>query len=236
MARFDEAAIRGARHRHPALEPLAHLIAAVGRRFTSARLWAVKVYFRLRFPGVALGKGVRLEPGIHWKLHHDARVAVGAGTIIRGGCVIHADGLLVIGERVEIAKTVTIVALERIEIGDDSLIGGDIRDHDHGHEFIDVRRPYNTQGFPTRPVFIGRNVWLAMGTFVMKGISIGDNCLIGANAVVTKSFPANSLVGGVPARLLRTISADGDDVSHGPVGNDTGGASEPVTGPKALGV
>ena len=65
------------------------------------------------------------------------------------------------------------------------------------------------------PPTIGDDVWIGPGARILGDISIGNNSVIGANAVVTKSFPANSVVGGVPARLLKTIGVGQLDTSSG---------------------
>ena len=57
------------------------------------------------------------------------------------------------------------------------------------------------------PVIIGNNVWTGRNVCIMPGITIGDGAIIGANAVVTKDVPANSIVGGVPAEIIKTINA-----------------------------
>ena len=78
-----------------------------------------------------------------------------------------------------------------------------IRDHDHA--FADRRRPYREQGFVAAPVHVGRNVWLGAKVTVCQGVRIGDNTVVGANAVVTRDLPANCVAVGIPARVVRTF-------------------------------
>jgi acetyltransferase-like isoleucine patch superfamily enzyme len=54
-----------------------------------------------------------------------------------------------------------------------------------------------------RDVRVGSNVWIGYGACVLRGIRVGDNSIVGTSAVVTKDVPANAVVGGVPAKLLR---------------------------------
>lgn len=59
-----------------------------------------------------------------------------------------------------------------------------------------------------RPIRIGADCWFGAGAMVMPGVTIGDRCVVGAGAVVTKDIPADSLVLGVPGKVVRTLSAD----------------------------
>jgi maltose O-acetyltransferase len=160
-------------------------------------------------PGLELGDAVRLEPDILWRLAPDARVRVGEGAHVRRSCELKVDpgATLLLGRRVHLGPWSTISALEAIEVGDDCLIAERVSIRDHDHVYASGARPYREQGYTVAPVRLGRNVWLGAGVTVIKGVQLGDSCVVAAHAVVTRSFPAGSLVAGVPARLLRTLEA-----------------------------
>jgi acetyltransferase-like isoleucine patch superfamily enzyme len=86
-----------------------------------------------------------------------------------------------------------------------------IRDHDH--RFADPTLSVAEQGYEVAPVRLGRNVWLGCNVTVLKGVSLGDSCVVGANAVVTTSFPAGSVLAGVPARVLKRLPIEESHVS-----------------------
>jgi len=72
------------------------------------------------------------------------------------------------------------------------------------HKFEDVNQPINRQDAENeKPIIIGNNVWIGTRVIILPGVQIGDNTIIGAGAVVTKSFPANSIIGGNPAKIIR---------------------------------
>jgi acetyltransferase-like isoleucine patch superfamily enzyme len=74
-------------------------------------------------------------------------------------------------------------------------------DFDHG--MVEVDRPIREQGIYKRDVIVGNNVWIGYGACILRGVTVGDNAVIGTYAVVTKDVPANAIVGGVPARIIR---------------------------------
>ncbi len=78
-------------------------------------------------------------------------------------------------------------------------------DFDHG--VVEVERPIRLQGIYKRDVLVGSNVWIGYGACVLRGVSVGDNAVVGTNCVVTKDVPANAVVGGIPARVIRMREA-----------------------------
>ena len=72
--------------------------------------------------------------------------------------------------------------------------------YDHNHNFRDFNKPISKQGFSTKPILIGNNVWVGGKVFIKSGITIGDNVIIGANSVVTKDVPSGMIAYGNPAK------------------------------------
>jgi len=70
-----------------------------------------------------------------------------------------------------------------------------------------VERPIRQQGIYTREGVIGSNVWVGYGACVLRGVRVGDNAIVGTNSVVTRDVPANAVVGGVPAKVIRMREA-----------------------------
>ena len=112
-------------------------------------------------------------------------------------------GVLIFGKNVFMNRYVKIACMERIEIGDDCLIADFVHIYDHDHKYDDLNRPIKEQGYKTKPIKIGNNVWIGAKATILKGVTIGDGAIIGANAVVTKDIPANAIVGGNPGRIIK---------------------------------
>lgn len=87
-----------------------------------------------------------------------------------------------------------------ISIGDDTIFGPGVKIISSNHDMNNLDR-----WIPTDPIYIGKHCWIGANAVILPGVSLGDRCVVGAGAVVTKSFPAGSVVGGVPARLLKCI-------------------------------
>ena len=112
-------------------------------------------------------------------------------------------GLLRIGSNNYFNRNLKIFCLERIEIGNDCLFAGSVSIYDHDHKFDDPNIPIREQGYEMKRVSIGNNVWVGTNVLILKGVRIGDNAIVAAGAVVTKDVSANSIVGGIPSRLIR---------------------------------
>lgn len=116
---------------------------------------------------------------------------------------------IIIGDNVSIQKDCHIGAIDKIIIGNNVLLASKvyISDHSHGEitkealSMAPAQRKLHSKG----PVIIEDNVWLGEGVVVLAGVTIGENSIVGANAVVTKSIPKNCVAAGNPARIIREI-------------------------------
>jgi acetyltransferase-like isoleucine patch superfamily enzyme len=96
-------------------------------------------------------------------------------------------------------------AFESIKIGKNVLIAGRVYITDHDHIFKDPETPPRHAAWEVKPVIIEDEVWIGEGAVILKGVQIGKRAVIGANAVVTKDVPAYTVVGGVPAKIIKKI-------------------------------
>ena len=90
-----------------------------------------------------------------------------------------------------------------ITVGSDVIAGQNVRFHSENHRFDDPDLPIRQQGVTHRGITVGNNCWIGAGAVFLDGAALGDGCVVGANAVVTKAFPANSVIAGVPAKVLQ---------------------------------
>lgn len=92
-----------------------------------------------------------------------------------------------------------------IIIGDNVMMGPNVVIFYHNHAFIDTKIPMCQQGYkPAKRTIIGNDVWIGQGVYITPGRKIADGCIIAAASVVTKDFPAYSIIGGNPAKVIKT--------------------------------
>jgi acetyltransferase-like isoleucine patch superfamily enzyme len=90
-----------------------------------------------------------------------------------------------------------------VSIGRECILADRVMLIDFDHGVTEVERPIRLQGIYKRDVRVGNNVWIGYGACVLRGITVGDNSVVGTSAVLTHDVPANAVVAGVPARMLR---------------------------------
>ena len=169
------------------------------------RLGWLKLRFRgrLRTDGLAfVGPGVKLEIG------RDARLHLGRWSWIGHGCKIRAhEGEVRIGAKTVLGQECTISAFQHISIGRECIVADRVMLIDFDHGVVETERPIREQGIYKRDVRVGHNVWVGYGACFLRGVTVGDNVVVGTYAVVTRDVPSNAVVAGVPARVLRMREA-----------------------------
>ena len=191
-----------------------------------AILRGLKVAFRLRSPKfMLLGSGVKFQvmSRIKWgkflKLGDSVYLsALGSEGITLGNNVgigafsriIVSTSLNEIGKGIRIGNNVGIGEYAYLggagglEIGDDCIVGQYLSCHPENHNYEHLNLLIRHQGVNRKGIKIGRNCWIGSKVTVLDGVEVGEGSIIAGGAVVTKSFPANSIIGGVPAKLLKT--------------------------------
>jgi acetyltransferase-like isoleucine patch superfamily enzyme len=167
------------------------------------RRWLTAAGRRWRTDGfVFFGSGLEIEIGVRGRVDFGRFVWIGDRTKVR----CH-EGLVEIGRKTVMGQECTITAYQHIRIGEQCVIADKAMFIDFDHGVVEVERPIRTQGIYKRDVEVGSNVWIGYGACILRGVRVGDNSVIGTNSVVTKDVPANAVIGGIPARILRMREA-----------------------------
>ena len=149
-----------------------------------------------------LGRRLELEVGRKGTIDFGRFVWIGDGTKIR----CH-EGRVEIGAKTVMGQECTISAYQRVRIGEQCVIADRSMFIDFDHGVVEVERPIRQQGIYKRDVVVGSNVWVGYGACILRGVSVGDNSIVGTNSVVTRDVPANAVVAGIPARVIRMRDA-----------------------------
>lgn len=146
---------------------------------------------------MTLGDGVVCVSSFHSNL---------AGLYQRSIILARAGAKLDIGDDVRMSG-VTIYSRESIRVGKHTSIGGNVKIFDHDFHPVNPqeRLDHPNSGMKTRPVDIGENVFIGVNVIILKGSKIGNNCVIGAGAVVSGTFEDNTVIAGNPAKVIKKL-------------------------------
>lgn len=166
-------------------------------------------------PQIRFGKMVQLEDHVFVSalgkraISFGNNVRIGAfSRIITATSLDHIGSHITIGNNVGIGEFAYLGGAGGLDIGDDCIVGQYFSCHPENHVFSDPGKPIRLQGVTRKGIRIGHNCWIGAKVTILDGVTVGPNCVIAAGAVVTKDMPAHSVIGGVPARVIkRTLPA-----------------------------
>jgi acetyltransferase-like isoleucine patch superfamily enzyme len=143
-------------------------------------------------------------PGVTLEIGRGAKLSIGRWAWIGHGSKIRVhEGEVSIGSKTVMGQECTISAYQHVSIGRECIIADRVMLIDFDHGVTEVERPIREQGIYKRDVRVGHNVWIGYGACLLRGVTVGDNSIVGTSAVVTKTCPANAVLAGVPARVIR---------------------------------
>lgn len=155
--------------------------------------------------------GMHVSFGHNCRIVNGKRISIGSYTIFNNNMILAAigDGSIKIGEKCRFGNNNHISAISHITIGCGVLTGQYviITDNNHGateSPMLNIpphERPLVCKG----EIVIGNNVWIGDKVTILTGVTIGDGAIIAANAVVAKDVPAKSVVGGIPATIIKQL-------------------------------
>ena len=174
--------------------------------FGYARLLARLAWLKLRFRGRLTTDGwCFVCPGVTFEIGRDAHVHLGRWSWIGHGSKIRVhEGELSIGAKTVLGQECTISSFQHVSIGRECIVADRVM-LSTSTGVVEVELPIREQGIYKRDVRIGHNVWIGYGAAFLRGVTVGDNAVVGTYSVVNRDVPANAFIAGVPVRVLRML-------------------------------
>lgn len=163
----------------------------------------VILYLRLRYPNCKITFSSYIENGCNIKCTTKSKLKIKNSIISKGTCIVADHGGNIEINDTFIGRNCVIVAREKITIAANCQIAEMVVIRDQNHKFNDSHLTIAEQGFTVSPIEIGDNVWLAAKSTILAGSVIGNNTVVGANAVVRGKLDCNSVYVGVPAKKVK---------------------------------
>lgn len=150
------------------------------------------------------GRGSKIYGSVRMDTPPYRRFVLGRRSVVESFCCINnAVGDVIIGDNTRIGLHSTVIG--PVEIGSNVNLAQGIVVTALNHNFTDCTKRIDEQGVSTAKVTIGNDVWIGANATVLPGVTIGNHSVVAAGAVVTKDVPPYSLVGGVPAKILKKL-------------------------------
>ena len=150
------------------------------------------------------GRGSKIYGSVRMDTPPYRRFTIGRDSVIESfSCINNAVGDVVIGDKTRIGLHCTIIG--PVTIGNNVNLAQGIVVTALNHNFTDCTKRIDEQGISTKEVTIGNDVWIGANATILPGVTIGRHCVVAAGSVVTKDVPDYTVVGGVPARVMKRL-------------------------------
>ncbi len=160
--------------------------------------------------GSQIGNNLRFGDFCNFVFYPKAKeIKFGSDINIRSYCsfLVGNSAELILGNNVFMNNYCSVNCLEKIEIGENTLFGEGVKLYDHNHEYSTKPEfKVEHQRFRTAPIKIGKNCWLGSNVTILKGVTIGDNTIIGAGCLIYKNVPANTIIKNKTETIQQPIS------------------------------
>lgn len=151
------------------------------------------------------GRGSKIYGSVRMDTPPYRRFTIGRDSVIESfSCINNAVGDVVIGDKTRIGLHCTIIG--PVTIGNNVNLAQGIVVTALNHNFTDCTKRIDEQGISTKEVTIGNDVWIGANATILPGVTIGRHCVVAAGSVVTKDVPDYTVVGGVPARVMKRLT------------------------------
>lgn len=151
-----------------------------------------KFLYRLVYgKGISFGKKTTFRKNFSLYIDKGARVELGNECFFNNGCSLNC--------------------LDKIKIGDRCIFGENVRIYDQNHRFGNPDIPIKEQGFSAEPVEIGSDCWICSNVTILKGVKIGNHCVIGANCLIYSDVPDNTVVKNNSGLIMQPIKRQEED-------------------------
>lgn len=166
-------------------------------------------WLKLRWRGRLQTDGIAFVcPGVRFEIGRDAKVVLGRWSWLGHGTKVRAhEGEVRIGAKSVLGQECTISSYQHVSIGRECIIADRVMLIDFDHGVVEVERPIRLQGIYKRDVRVGNNVWIGYGAALLRGVTVGDNAIVGTSSVVTRDVADDAVVVGAPAREIRRREA-----------------------------
>lgn len=159
---------------------------------------------------IKVGKSVFFGDNVEVNALSKNGIVIGDNVSIHRNTIIECTGVirnigegLIIGDNVGIAQNCFIQVRGSVKIGNNVIFGPDVSVFSENHNFENPDLPVNVQGETRKGVTIEDGVWIGTRSVVLDGITVGKNSIVAAGSIVNKDVPPYSIVGGVPAKIIR---------------------------------